>query len=135
MSTPSSLERPEHRFRLKIYFEDTDCIGVVYHANYLRYLERARTEFLASQGSTVAQWAEKGVVFMVYNVNITYRAPARLGDELEVVTSMRPASAYRATFEQRVESVKDQKVLAQATVELVCTDTQGSLRQFPDMGF
>ena len=73
------------RWPVRVYYEDTDAAGVVYYANYLRFLERARTEWLASLGFTLtALEAEHGVVFVVHRLDIEYRQPARLYDALEV---------------------------------------------------
>src|SRR5690606_15357523 len=75
----------EHRFVLRVYFEDTDLTGVVYHANYLRYLERARSDMLIAAGIDQRSAFESGEgAYAVRSLNIRYRAPARLGDELTV---------------------------------------------------
>lgn len=128
---------PEYRFPCKVYYEDTDCQGVVYHANYLKYLERARTEFLAARGTNVVETAERGSLFVVYRIEATFRAPARLGDALEVVTRARLTSAYRVTFDQHVELAgKQGKPIFKAEVEIVCISPKdGSLQPIPDLGF
>jgi acyl-CoA thioester hydrolase len=120
----------EHRFSCKVYYEDTDCMGVVYHANYLRYLERARSEMLASRGTSVQEYGERGILFVVYRIEATFRAPARLGDVMEVITQARLTSQYRSTFEQRIE--KGGQLLVKADVELVCIDKSGNLQPVPD---
>ena len=122
----------EHRFPCKVYYEDTDCMGVVYHANYLKYFERGRTEFLAARGTTVQQYAEQGLMFVVYRVDATFRAPARLGDLLDIVSRAKLTSAFRVTFEQRVERAG--QLLVKADVELVCIDKDGGLKPIPDIG-
>ena len=71
-----------HVMDVKIYYEDTDCGGVVYYANYLRYMERARTEYLASRGYAVKKLMDEGTIFMVLRVEIDYRSPARYGDTI-----------------------------------------------------
>jgi acyl-CoA thioester hydrolase len=123
---------PEHRFPCKVYYEDTDCMGVVYHANYLKYFERSRTEFLAARGTTVQQYAEQGLMFVVYRIDATFRAPARLGDTLDIVSRARLTSTFRVTFEQRVERAG--QLLVKADVELVCIDRDGGLKPVPDIG-
>jgi tol-pal system-associated acyl-CoA thioesterase len=75
-----------HAMDVKIYYEDTDCGGVVYYANYLRYMERARTEYLASRGYSVKTLMDQGTIFMVFRVEIDYKAPARYGDTIEIET-------------------------------------------------
>jgi acyl-CoA thioester hydrolase len=119
------------RFPVRVYYEDTDCMGVVYHASYLRFIERARTEIVGATGTTVMLWAERGVMFPVYSIQMTFRGAARLGDDLVVVSSAQRSSEFRITFQQRVELAADSKLLVQATVEVVCTDLRGELRELP----
>lgn len=123
----------EKLFDLKVYYEDTDCMGVVYHANYLRFMERARTELLNALGPSVSEWTERGYIFPIYNVNVTFKAPARLGDALRVITRARQSSPFRITFEQRIERRPDGQLLVHATAETVCTDLQGTLCEYPDL--
>lgn len=123
----------QHRFNVRVYYEDTDSMGVVYHANYLRFLERARTELMGSLGTTVAQWTERGFIFPIYSINIVFKAPARLCDELVVITDAAQTSPFRMTFKQRIERPADAKVLVEASVDAVCTDVHGVLREFPQL--
>ena len=69
-----------HRFKVKIYYEDTDAGGVVYYANYLHYMERARTEFLLEKGIDVSEYHNRGYLFAVVHVDISYKKPARHGE-------------------------------------------------------
>jgi tol-pal system-associated acyl-CoA thioesterase len=123
----------EQRFSVRVYYEDTDCMGVVYHANYLRFLERARTEYLAEIGPSIVEWAERNVMFPIYSINITFRSPARLGDRLVVISDAKQASPYRLTFQQRIEREQDGKVVVEASVDVVCTDLKANLRDFPKL--
>jgi acyl-CoA thioester hydrolase len=123
----------EQRLAVRVYYEDTDCMGVVYHANYLKFLERARTEYIAAIGPSVMQWADRGVMFPVYNINITFRAAARLGDRLVVISDGARTSSFRWTFKQRIEREGDGRVMIEATVDIVCTDLQANLRDFPEL--
>lgn len=118
------------RIPLKVYYEDTDCLGVVYYANYLKYFERGRSELFAAGGRPIAEWNRLGFVVAVYRVDVTFRAPARLGDELEVITErISGGSAYRLKLRQRV--LRGEDVLTEATVDLVCLDQDFELREFP----
>ena len=72
----------------RIYYHDTDCGGVVYYANYLKYLEEARTEYMEKRGLILKELAEKGFLFVVRRVDIEYKAPAHYGDTLEIVTKL-----------------------------------------------
>jgi acyl-CoA thioester hydrolase len=85
LPTSGSFERGVHRLPVRVYFEDTDLTGIVYHANYLRYMERARTEMLRALGiEQQAMMTAGDGYYSVYDVALTYRAPARLDDALTV---------------------------------------------------
>lgn len=113
----------------KVYYEDTDCLGIVYHANYLRFMERGRTEFLAAAGRSVQEWNRQGYLIVVHSVHITYRRPATLGDVLDVVSTFSLGSRFRGTFHQRVE--RDGELVADAAVDVVCLDADQQLVSFP----
>ena len=123
-----------HQLDVKVYYEDTDCMGVVYHANYLRFLERARTEYVDSTGTTIRQWADRGYIFPIYSVSIQFKAPATLGDTLRITTKAHRFSPFRAVFEQIIERTSDGKLIAEAKVEAVCTTPDGRLREHPIIG-
>jgi acyl-CoA thioester hydrolase len=119
----------EHRLPVKVYYEDTDALGVVYHANYLKYMERSRSEYVALFGTSIAELNHAGYNIVVHAMNIKFRRPAALGDQLEVVSRFRLASPYRGVFAQRVE--RDGELIVEAEVELACADGGGKLRKFP----
>jgi len=119
----------EHRVSYKVYYEDTDSLGVVYYANYLKYLERGRTEYVGSLGRDIRDWNAEGYYFVVYAMTIRFRKPAELGDRIEVVSTFELPSAFRGLFRQRVE--RDGETLVEADVEIVCLDRARSLREFP----
>ncbi len=110
-----------HTFDVQIYYEDTDFSGVVYHANYLRYFERAREHLLGSD-ELVRLWREEQKGFVVYKAQLTYREGAVFGDVVEIRTSARLESEYRAVFEQRAHRKADGKLLVEGVVEMVCVD-------------
>ncbi|MGD2080944.1 MAG: tol-pal system-associated acyl-CoA thioesterase [Nitrospirota bacterium] len=116
--------------KLKVYYEDTDAGGVVYYANYLRFLERARTEFLAGAGISVAEFHRKGFVFTVTHVDISYRRPAALGDVIEINTELKEVKNASLTFGQRV--VRDGALIAEAEVTLACVGPGGKPRRLPE---
>ncbi len=104
---------------LRVYYEDTDCGGVVYYANYLRFFERARTEWLRARGfdqSVLAQQAQ--ILFVVKNANISYHLPARLDDQLLIHTNLEQLRAATLVFKQ--SAWRASELLAQATVD-VCS--------------
>jgi tol-pal system-associated acyl-CoA thioesterase len=122
---------PEHRVAYKVYYEDTDSLGVVYYANYLRFLERGRTEFVGSKGRPIEEWNRLGYYFVVYALSMKFKRSGRLGDLIEVVSTFRLDSAYRGRFSQRLECRGE--LLVQAEVDVVCVDPEQQLREFPPL--
>src|SRR5579884_2446713 len=93
----------EHRFALTVYFEDTDAYGIVYYANYLKFMERARSDMLRAAGiDQRAEMERSGSVYAVADVAIRYRQPARLGDELVILSTVEAVRAASVVFQQRV---------------------------------
>jgi len=115
----SGSPQAAHSYALRVYYEDTDAGRVVYHATYLRFAERARTEALRDLGAPHAEMASQhGLMFMVRRVKVDYLAPARLDDSLLVVTETRSIRAASAVLRQSV--TRGGRVLAVLDVELVC---------------
>jgi acyl-CoA thioester hydrolase len=113
----------EFSWPLRVYYEDTDAGGVVYHASYVRFFERGRTEWLRSLGYSQARLvAEEGVLFSVVSLEIDYQKPARLDDQLQVVTRVQLAGGASVRFEQDIR--RDGEQLAQGTVLVACVDAQ-----------
>ena len=120
----------ERRLEIKVYYEDTDCLGIVYHANYLKFFERGRTNYFNSLGKPILEWNREGYNFAVYQMQIKFRQAARLGDVCHVVTRLgADHSEYRKKMEQRIELRGD--IITEAVVELVCLDANLELREFP----
>jgi acyl-CoA thioester hydrolase len=122
----------EFAWPARVYWEDTDAGGIVYYANYLRYLERARTEWLRAHGfSQDALAREAGILFMVVSLSIDYRRPARLDDELTISCEPRTDGAASVHFAQRV--LRANELLLAADVRVACVDA-GTLkpRRVPD---
>ena len=106
---------PQHRFALTVYFEDTDTAGIVYYANYLKYMERARSDMLRAAGIDQRAAMEAGTgVYAVAEVNIRYLCPARLCDDLVVVSSVEQVRAASVVIHQQV--MRGAKPLADARV-------------------
>jgi acyl-CoA thioester hydrolase len=118
----------------RVYWEDTDAGGVVYYANYLRFLERARSEWLRSRGHAQTELArDPGVLFAVTEVHIRYRRPARLDDLLVISCQPQPDGASTLLFEQQVHRDSPAgDLLATASVRVVCVDaTEFKPRRLP----
>jgi acyl-CoA thioester hydrolase len=109
----------------RVYWEDTDGGGIVYYANYLRFLERARTEWLRSLGHSQQELARTpGILFAVAGLSIEYRRPARLDDELVITCEPRAERAAAMRFAQRIERVPGGELLVEADVRVVCLDAR-----------
>ncbi|MCX7769900.1 MAG: YbgC/FadM family acyl-CoA thioesterase [Proteobacteria bacterium] len=119
-----------HEIKVKVYYEDTDAGGVVYYGNYLRYLERARTEFLADKGIDVVKYHHLGYFFVVVNVDINYKKPAKLGDIITITTEAIDVKNATITFLNRI--LKDNIVLVEAKVTIACMGLDGKPKRFPD---
>ncbi len=110
------------KWPVRVYYEDTDAGGVVYYANYLKYFERGRTEWLRDLGFGQDQlMRDSGIVFAVRHVDIGYLQPARFDDALQVEVEIEAVSKVSITFRQRLVRGPD-TVLSQATVKVVCLD-------------
>ncbi len=121
----------EHRVGYRVYYEDTDALGVVYYANYLKYLERGRSEFVAAMGRDIRDWNADGYLFVVSAVTMRYRRPAELGDWIEVVSLFEHKSPVRGLFRQHIERAGT--TLVTAEVELACLGPDRKIRPFPPL--
>ena len=110
------------RWPVRVYYEDTDAGGVVYYANYLKFMERARTEWLRDCGYEQDALMEQGIVFVVRRVNIDYIQPARFNQLLEVLTTVTATGPASLTLEQQVKH--ESTNLAEAVVKLACLDVK-----------
>lgn len=119
-----------HVHHVQIYYEDTDFSGVVYHANYLKYFERAR-EHLIGVEELVRLFKEDDVGFVVYKANLTFREGAVHGDTLEIRTTVSVGSEYRAVFHQEVWRADGKSALVVGSVDLVCVDSENKLVPLP----
>jgi acyl-CoA thioester hydrolase len=120
----------EHHFALSVYFEDTDAYGVVYYANYLKFMERARSDFIRAVGvDQAAELRSSGSAYVVVEVNIRYRKPARLGDDLLVVSTVDQIRASSVLIHQRV--MRGEEQLTDARVTAAFLDGEGRPRRQP----
>ena len=110
-----------YSWNVRVYYEDTDAAGVVYYANYLKYLERARTEWLAAAGVTLsALEIEHNAVFVVHRLEIDYHRPARLGDSLTI--SLAPVERTRVRLVVAQDILRNDELISSARVTLACLD-------------
>jgi acyl-CoA thioester hydrolase len=119
-----------HHLPLRVYYEDTDAGGVVYHANYLRFLERGRTEMMALLGvGEIAALAREGWVYVVTGATLAFRQPARLGDVLTIVSEVTRVRGARCLVQQWV--MRNGQVLASADMQLALIGSDGRPRPHP----
>lgn len=120
----------DHHFALTVYFEDTDTAGVVYYANYLKFMERARSDMLRAVGVDQAEVLHRGEgAYYVAEANIRYIKPARLGDDLQVISSVETVRAVSVVIHQRV--MRGEEQLADARVTAAFLDANGRPQRQP----
>lgn len=118
-----------HRFPVRIYYEDTDFSGNVYHAAYLKFLERGRTEFLREAGIHHSELATEGIAFAVRSMNIDFIAPAHIDDMLTVITEPVEASGARLKLRQTI--LREDVLLIKAELTVVSIKTSGGPARLP----
>ena len=116
---------------VRIYYEDTDAGGVVYHTNYIKYMERARTEYFRSHGFFVAELARDGFVFPVVRLEIDFKAPALHDDLLFVTTRPMRVGGSSVTLRQCILRQSDDKLLVEGVVTLACISPALKARRIP----
>ncbi len=107
-----------HYIEKKIYYHDTDCGGVVYYANYLKYLEEGRSEYFLSRAVSLKELAIEGIYFVVAHTELDYKYPARYQDAIQIFTAIENAGRCSIDFVQEI--VKDGSVLVKTKTTLVC---------------
>lgn len=117
---------------VRVYYEDTDAAGVVYHSNYLNYFERDRTEFFRKRGLSVRALHEQGWVFPVVKMEIAFRAPAFHDDLLRIETKVLNVGKTSFLLGQRAVRPADGKLLVEAAVTLACTGPHMKARRLPE---
>ncbi len=118
-----------HSYTVRVYYEDTDMGGVVYHANYLKFIERARSDYVRGLGNDQNAMREDGIVWVVRRIEADYIAPAKFDDELEIETEVISLSGVRLTMAQVVR--RGAQELFRATVTAVCINKEGKPIRLP----
>jgi acyl-CoA thioester hydrolase len=117
--------------QVRVYYEDTDAGGVVYHANYLNYFERARGEYLRMRGLSVKELHDGGSIFPVVRAEIDYRAPAVLDDLLRIETVVAEVGRTSFTLQQRAVREADGRLLVEGRITLVCVGPGMRAKRLP----
>ena len=120
-----------HSMNIRVYYEDTDLGGVVYYANYLRFIERARSEWIRSLGiDQIKMRDEDKVIFVVTKIKADYLSPAHFDDILTVDTRIKVVSPVRAYFYQNI--FREEKVIFRSEVCVTCTSNSGKVLRLPE---
>lgn len=132
--TPSDSFHAAHTMTVRVYYEDTDLAGIVYHANYLKFMERARTDFLRDHGIDQTAMAagtdgSEGVYFAVRNMDISFVSPAKFDDMVRVETMPVSATGARGVMDQRI--MRGDNLLCMARVTVACISASGRPTRFP----
>ncbi|MGN1394630.1 MAG: tol-pal system-associated acyl-CoA thioesterase [Succinivibrionaceae bacterium] len=126
------MESATFKFPIRIYYEDTDAGGVVYNANYVKFLERARTEWLRAKNCEQHELLDDGIGFVVVSINMNFKRAARLDDELFVCCEIASARNVSVDFKQKIID-KDGNVYVDAMVKVACVDLKKMApRPFPE---
>lgn len=123
----------EFIYPLRIYFDDTDATGVVYHANYLKFMERARSEWM-EQVQYGTNWRDKeDILFLIHSVEIRFLKPAHVHEQVEVVTKIKEVRGASIIFDQHLRlSDATDKILCKAEIRVVCVGRDRRPRALPD---
>ncbi len=116
---------------IKIYYEDTDCGGVVYYANYFKFFERARTEFLETHGLSVSDLLQQGIVFVVTDTNASFKSPARYGEILVIDTTISVLRKSVLTFSHVIRERRSRRILVEGAANLAMTNGQRKVTRIP----
>tara|TARA_B100000579_G_C22697118_1_gene787960 strand:+ start:512 stop:925 length:414 start_codon:yes stop_codon:yes gene_type:complete len=116
-------ETKEHSYQLRVYYEDTDAQGVVYYANYLKFIERARTEYLRTIGYQQEKLLNEGLIFVVNEIKMSFKKPAKLDDNLEIKTRLIKLGKASFNFDQEIFS-EDNFLLCKGLVRCACLNSR-----------
>ncbi len=130
--TSESTRKEVYHFPVQIYYEDTDFSGVVYHANYLKYFERARENLIGTE-ALVKLWEEEGLGFSVYKVEMGFFDGAVFGDLLDIRTTVEQDGKYRLVFHQEAWRPEGKKPAVTAEIEMVCLDRSRQVKPIPTL--
>jgi acyl-CoA thioester hydrolase len=118
--------------QIRIYYEDTDCGNVVYYANYLKYMERSRTEFLRERGVDLAVYHADGFLFTVSEAHLNYRAPARYNDLLDVTSAILEITSATINFVTEIRRAGESGLLVTGEVRVACIRANDRPTRIPE---
>ncbi len=127
----SGMRAVEHCFTYRVYTEDTDLMGIVYHANYLCFFERARTDMLRDNGLSLTMMATYGTYFAIHDIHIRYLHPARLDDVLTITSTCERKKSCSLIFRQVMHNQLG-KILSEAMIQVVCVSKELKPKSLPE---
>lgn len=116
---------------ISVFYEDTDCGGVVYYANYLKYFERGRTDLLEEAGFSLQTMMAEGIIFTVIHAEVFYRSPAKYRDLLTIETELTEATRTVLSFRYRILEKKSRRLLVEGSTKLVPIGSEGKIKRLP----
>ena len=123
----------ENNFIQKVYYSDTDAYGVVWHGSYLRWFEMGRINLCEQAGYSLSKLYNADITLPVVEINVKYKSPAKLEDDLVIKTSLKEISRLSMTFEQKILNAKTEKLYVEAIVKVVAVHNDGNLyRTLPE---
>lgn len=120
-----------NKIEIKIYYEDTDCGGVVYYANYLRYMERGRTEYLTDRHISIKELMDRGTIFVVNRAEMDYKSSAKYGDTIVLETAVAEKTGATLLFKHRMTEKATGRLLVEGKIRMVCTDLTAKPKRIP----
>ena len=126
------IQIPSHQFNIRVYSEDVDFMAIVYHANYLCYFERARTEMLRQTNLLLSELIKNDILFAINEVDIKYLKPAKLDDLLTITTKIEDRRSCSFIFKQTMHNQHDH-LICKAHIKVVCVNGQLKPKRLPDM--
>ena len=117
----------QNEFKQKVFYSDTDAYGVVWHGSYLRWFEMGRVNLCEQAGYSLSKLFEDDITLPVVEVNLRYKSPAKLEDELLIITNLKEISRLSMTFEQKILNSVTEKLNVEATVKVVAVHNNGNL--------
>ena len=124
--------RKEFKYNTKVYYEDTDAGGIVYYANYLKFLERARSEAIYSMGLTNKKLLnDNGTIIIVKSCKIEYKKPAKFEDSLEIISKIKTIGKSSFTMDQMIK--RKEEVISESEIVLVTVNAEGKPIRIPDV--
>jgi len=122
----------EHRYRVRVYIENTDSFGMVHHTQYINFLERARSEWLRELGYSLSECTSQGILFVIHSLNVQYHKPVYLDDELEIVSRIAKSHRVSLDYQQWVYHTQSpEQAVCTGMIRVVCTDLNLKPQKLP----